>query len=184
MHRLARNVPSTSLRRFIVTIAESFPLFMVLSWVYSFAMLIKSIVREKELRLKEVMRAMGLGSGVLWLSWFINAFGFMLVSSLLLTCILKFGQVLDHSDPGVVFVFLACFGASTVCKAFLVASLFSRANIAAAAGGILFFTCYLPYPFVKLWKDYLNVYHKSAMVSHLSWPVTIIIFLRLSHNVC
>ncbi|XP_077550121.1 phospholipid-transporting ATPase ABCA1-like isoform X2 [Haemaphysalis longicornis] len=149
--------------QFIVTIAESFPMFMVLSWVYSFAMLIKSIVREKELRLKEVMRAMGLGSGVLWLSWFIDAFGFMLLSSLLLTCILKFGQVLDHSDPVVIFVFLACFGASIVCKAFLVAALFSRANIAAAAGGILFFTCYLPYPFVKLWKDRLSIHHKSAV---------------------
>ncbi|XP_077499685.1 phospholipid-transporting ATPase ABCA1-like isoform X2 [Amblyomma americanum] len=149
--------------QFIVTIAESFPMFMVLSWVYSFAMLIKSIVREKELRLKEVMRVMGLGSGVLWLSWFIDAFGFMLLSSLLLTCILKFGQVLDHSDPGVIFVFLACFGASIVCKAFLVAALFSRANIAAAAGGILFFTCYLPYPFVKQWKDHLNIHHKSAI---------------------
>ncbi|KAL3172910.1 hypothetical protein MRX96_012654 [Rhipicephalus microplus] len=125
--------------QFIVTIAESFPMFMVLSWVYSFAMLIKSIVREKELRLKEVMRVMGLGSGVLWLSWFIDAFGFMLISSLLLTCILKFGQ------------------------AFLVAALFSRANIAAAAGGILFFTCYLPYPFVKLWKDRLSFHHKSAV---------------------
>lgn len=149
--------------QFIVTIAESFPMFMVLSWVYSFAMLIKSIVREKELRLKEVMRVMGLGSGVLWLSWFIDAFGFMLISSVLLTCILKFGQVLDHSDPVVIFVFLACFGASIVCKAFLVAALFSRANIAAAAGGILFFTCYLPYPFVKLWKDRLSLHQKSAV---------------------
>ncbi|KAH9366408.1 hypothetical protein HPB48_009314 [Haemaphysalis longicornis] len=85
--------------QFIVTIAESFPMFMVLSWVYSFAMLIKSIVREKELRLKEVMRAMGLGSGVLWLSWFIDAFGFMLLSSLLLTCILKVRPSLSPPPP-------------------------------------------------------------------------------------
>lgn len=148
--------------QFIMTIAESFPMFMVLSWVYSFSMLIKSVVREKELRLKEVMKVMGLGNGALWLAWFINAFAFMLVSAFLLTCILKFGNVLEHSDPVVVFLFLVCYATAVISKAFLLTTFFSRANIAAAAGGIIFFTCYLPYPFVKLWKDRFNIHHKSA----------------------
>ena len=41
---------------FIVGLGNSMPLFMTLAWVYSIAMIVKSIVHEKELRLKEVMK--------------------------------------------------------------------------------------------------------------------------------
>ena len=74
--------------RFIIAIARTFPLFMVLAWVYSAAMIIKSIVHEKEMRLKETMRVMGLGNGVHWISWFIDSFTVMFVSCVLLTLIL------------------------------------------------------------------------------------------------
>ena len=36
--------------RFIIAIARTFPMFMTLAWVYSAAMIIKSIVHEKEMR--------------------------------------------------------------------------------------------------------------------------------------
>ena len=42
--------------RFTGVISGTLPFFMVLAWVYSSAMIIKSIVVEKELRLKEVMK--------------------------------------------------------------------------------------------------------------------------------
>ena len=38
--------------RFIIAIARTFPLFMTLAWVFSASMIIKSIVYEKEQRLK------------------------------------------------------------------------------------------------------------------------------------
>lgn len=149
--------------QFIATISESFPMFMVLSWVYWFAMLVKGLVREKELRLKEAMRATGLATGPLWAAWLLDALALMFTSSLLLACILKFGRVLDHSDFGVVFSFLACYGVAAACQAFLVAGLFSRANVAAAAGGILFFTCYLPYPLIRPWKHTLGFNPRLAL---------------------
>ena len=52
-------------------------------------MIIKSIVYEKEERLKETMKVMGLGNGVHWMAWFIDSFFFMLISVFLLTIILK-----------------------------------------------------------------------------------------------
>ncbi|XP_028968379.1 ATP-binding cassette sub-family A member 1 [Galendromus occidentalis] len=149
--------------QFIVTIAESFPMFMVLSWVYSFSMIIKTIVREKELRLKEAMKVMGLNNSVLWTAWFINSFLFMFLSSVLLTLILKFGKILEHSDPTIILLFLMCFACATITKAFMVTTWFSRANIAACAGGIVFFTLYLPYPFVKLWTHRFNIHAKGAV---------------------
>lgn len=74
---------------FINGVSRSFPLFMTLAWVYSASMIIKSIVYEKERRLKETMRVMGLGNFVHWISWFIDSTAVMSFSSLLLTIILK-----------------------------------------------------------------------------------------------
>lgn len=65
------------------------PLFMTLAWIYSVAVIIKGIVYEKEARLKETMKIMGLNNSILWLSWFISSFIPILMSAGLLTFILK-----------------------------------------------------------------------------------------------
>ena len=75
--------------RFTKAISRSMPLFMTLSWIFTAAMIVKDIVYEKEWRLKEVMKVMGLSNAVHWLSWFITSFVMMLVSVLLLVIVLK-----------------------------------------------------------------------------------------------
>ena len=65
------------------------PLFMVLAWIYTVAMVVKGIVYEKEQRLKEVMKVMGLGNAVHWLAWFITCFIMMFLSVLILLLVLK-----------------------------------------------------------------------------------------------
>ena len=83
--------------RFIIAIARTFPLFMTLAWVYSASMIIKSIVHEKEMRLKETMRVMGLGNGVHWVSWFLDSFAMMFTSCVLLTIILVVSTWRNHA---------------------------------------------------------------------------------------
>lgn len=53
------------------------------------AMIIKGIVYEKERRLKEVMKVMGLSNGVHWLAWLIDSFLVMFTSCVLLVLVLK-----------------------------------------------------------------------------------------------
>lgn len=60
---------------------------MVLAWIYSVSMTVKSIVLEKELRLKETLKAMGVSNGVIWYTWFIDSFLMMTASTVLLTSI-------------------------------------------------------------------------------------------------
>jgi hypothetical protein len=62
---------------------------MVLAWIYTVAMTVKSIVIEKEERLKEVMKVMGLSNGVHWLAWFITCFVMMFASIILLILTVK-----------------------------------------------------------------------------------------------
>nr|CAD7392568.1 unnamed protein product [Timema cristinae] len=143
-------------RRFVMAISRTFPMFMTLSWVYSCSMIIKSIVYEKERRLKEIMRVMGLGNGVHWVGWFLDSLLPMIFTISLLTLILVSGKVLENSEPSVVFVFLFMYCVATICKSFLISVFFSRANLAAAAGGIVFFIMYLPYPFMVIWEEHIS----------------------------
>lgn len=80
-------------RSFLRVMSRSMPLFMTLAWMYSVAIIIKGVVYEKEARLKETMRIMGLNNGILWLSWFISSLIPLLISAGLLVMLLKVGVV-------------------------------------------------------------------------------------------
>ncbi|XP_053093930.1 phospholipid-transporting ATPase ABCA1 isoform X2 [Pangasianodon hypophthalmus] len=152
---------------FLRVLNRSLPLFMTLAWIYSVAMIIKGMVYEKEARLKETMKIMGLGSGTLWLSWFISSYLPFLFSSGLLITALKLGDILPYSDPAVIFFFLAAFATATIMLCFLISTFFSRANLAAACGGLIYFSLYLPYVLCVAWREYLTSTHR-ILASFLS----------------
>ncbi|XP_021059994.1 ATP-binding cassette sub-family A member 7 isoform X1 [Mus pahari] len=140
---------------FLRVLSRSLPLFLTLAWIYSVALTVKAVVREKETRLRETMRAMGLSRAVLWLGWFLSCLGPFLVSAALLVLVLKLGDILPYSHPVVVFLFLAAFAVATVAQSFLLSAFFSRANLAAACGGLAYFTLYLPYVLCVAWRERL-----------------------------
>uniref|UniRef100_A0A673GV60 P-type phospholipid transporter n=1 Tax=Sinocyclocheilus rhinocerous TaxID=307959 RepID=A0A673GV60_9TELE len=148
---------------FLRIMSRSMPLFMTLAWMYSVAIIIKGVVYEKEARLKETMRIMGLDNGILWFSWFISSLIPLLISAGLLVLLLKMGNLLPYSDPGVVFLFLGSFAVVTIMQCFLISTAFARANLAAACGGIIYFTLYLPYVLCVAWQDYVGFSAKSLL---------------------
>ncbi|XP_059108000.1 phospholipid-transporting ATPase ABCA7 [Peromyscus eremicus] len=140
---------------FLRVLSRSLPLFLTLAWIYSVALTVKAVVREKETRLRETMRAMGLSRAVLWLGWFLSCLGPFLVSTALLVLVLKLGNILPYSHPAVVFFFLVAFAVATVAQSFLLSAFFSRANLAAACGGLAYFSLYLPYVLCVAWRERL-----------------------------
>ncbi|KAM6331983.1 LOW QUALITY PROTEIN: phospholipid-transporting ATPase ABCA7 [Alca torda] len=152
---------------FLRVLNRSLPLFMTLAWIYSVAMIIKGVVHEKETRLKETMKTMGLSSGILWLSWFLSSFIPFLLSSALLVLILKLGNILPYSNPAVIFLFLGTFSVATISQCFLISTFFPRANLASACGGIIYFSLYLPYVLCVAWRDHIT-FPLRVLVSLLS----------------
>ncbi|TSK13580.1 Retinal-specific ATP-binding cassette transporter [Bagarius yarrelli] len=142
--------------RFMLTLNRCFPIFMVLAWVYSVSMVVKSIVLEKELRLKETLKLMGVTNGVIWCTWFIDSFLMMTISTALLTFIITTGKVLNYSNPIILFIFLLTFTMATVMQCFLMSVFFNQANLAAACSGIVYFTLYLPHFLCFTWQDRLT----------------------------
>ncbi|XP_062517550.1 ATP-binding cassette sub-family A member 2-like isoform X2 [Corticium candelabrum] len=139
--------PCYNFDRFAATLYQYSLLSVVLvfSWVFSVAMIIRNVVHEKEQRLKEMMKIMGISGASLWISWFITSFLSVAVSSLVLTVILKVGRVFIHSDFLVIFLFFLNYGVAMVMMCFVFSTLFNRSNLAAVAGGILYLVTYIPF---------------------------------------
>ncbi|KAG1677983.1 ATP-binding cassette sub-family A member 2 [Nymphon striatum] len=138
---------------FLFMIEHVMPLCLTVSWVYSVAMLVQNIVYEKEQRLKEVMKMMGLTNAVHWLAWFITSFLQMSVTMVILTVLLKFGKVLTYSNAYLIFLTLEVFAIATITFSFLISVLYSKAKIAAASAGIIYFLTYVPYMYVAVREE-------------------------------
>ncbi|XP_058240814.1 phospholipid-transporting ATPase ABCA1 isoform X4 [Hemibagrus wyckioides] len=147
---------------FVSSIATILPMFLVLAYMYTVCEIIKGLVLEKELRLKEVLRVVGVRNGALWFSWFTENIVLLTVPCALISIMLKYGKVLRYSDPSVIFVFLLVFCLATVMQCFFISVFFSRANLAAACGGLIYFLLYLPHVLCYAWRDVMTFRAKLA----------------------
>ncbi|CAF0986967.1 unnamed protein product [Rotaria sordida] len=145
--------PCYTYDNFLQMIQHALPLCLTISWVYAFAMLTQSIVYEKEVRLKEVMKIMGLSNGVHWIAWFITIFSQTTVVMIAVTIILYYGKVLMHSNPFLIFIIFEIYALSTISLAFLVSDFYSKAKIAAACSGIIYLLTYVPCMYISIRED-------------------------------
>uniref|UniRef100_A0A8C3SVY6 ATP binding cassette subfamily A member 3 n=1 Tax=Chelydra serpentina TaxID=8475 RepID=A0A8C3SVY6_CHESE len=158
---------------FLLAIQNQLPLLLMLSFTYTSLNIVRAVVHEKEKKLKEYMRMMGLSNWLHWSAWFLMFFLFLLVSIFFVTvlfCVKVSGAVLTNSDPTLVFTFLAVFSISSISFSFMVSTFFSRANVAAAAGGFLYFFSYIPYFFISPRYDLMSHSQKlsSCLISNVA----------------
>ncbi|XP_055991191.1 phospholipid-transporting ATPase ABCA3 [Sorex fumeus] len=160
---------------FLVAVQYQLPLLLMLSFTYTALTVIRAVVQEKEQKLKEYMRVMGLSTWLHWSAWFLLFFLFLLLIVSFMTLLFcvkvkKDVAVLAHSDPSLVLVFLACFAVSTIAFSLMVSSFFSRANMAAAVGGFLYFLTYIPYFFVAPRYNWMTQNQKlvSCLLSNMA----------------
>ena len=95
------------------------------------------------------------------------------------------GDILPYSNPVVVFFFLAAFATATIMLCFLISTLFSRANLASACGGLIYFSLYLPYVPCVAWRDRLTTTHRVLAVSTLKsllFSLSVSLCLRDMHQ--
>jgi len=133
------------------------PFVMVMSFIYPALNIVKNIVHEKEKRLKESMKMMGLPNWLHWLAWFTKSFIFLTFTIIIITVFLKvrwYGQgsmaVLEHSDGTLLFFLLFVFTITSISLCFFMTVFFSKANSAGTGAGIVWFLSYLPYNFLNL----------------------------------
>ncbi|XP_004627914.1 ATP-binding cassette sub-family A member 3 [Octodon degus] len=160
---------------FLVAIQYQLPLLLMLSFTYTSLTIIRAVVQEKERKLKEYMRMMGLSNWLHWSAWFLVFFLLLLITVSFMTVLLCVKvkndmAVLARSDPSLVLVFLLCFAVSSISFSFMVSTFFSKANMAAAVGGFLYFFTYIPYFFVAPHYNWMTLNQKlvSCLLSNVA----------------
>ena len=74
--------------------------------------------------------------------------------------ILTAGNIVTHTQPFLLFIFIELFVLSTIAMSFAISVFFSKARLAAACAGIIYFLMYLPYVFVSIRSDYMTGFEK------------------------
>ncbi|CAD5112606.1 DgyrCDS1819 [Dimorphilus gyrociliatus] len=161
---------------FIQVIQRQLPFIIMLSLIITAANVVQDLVLEKEKRLRESMKLMGLKTWVHWLSWFVKYLSFILISIAIMTILycVKFsskGAIIRFADPSLIFVFLLLYSIATIMFCFAVSCAFSKASSGAAAGAVLFLASYVPYFFFQNQYETLSngvkfgtsIFHNVAM---------------------
>lgn len=116
---------------------------MIMSTLYPMSKLAKAVVEEKELKMRELMKIMGLTDSAHQLSWLVLSFVLFLwiaVTSAMVSAL----SFLRASDFSIVFLYFLLFCMSEISLAFLVSVFFSNSKLAAIAAPVVIFVTILP----------------------------------------
>jgi ABC-type multidrug transport system fused ATPase/permease subunit len=126
---------------FASSISGVIGLFYTIIYIWPVTRLVKGIVEEKQLRIKEGMLQMGLPSSALFCSWlgtyalmfFITSIGITLVTA---------GSVYENSNKVYIFLYFFFFAMSTFTFCWFLSVFFSRAQVATTVAALLFLGLY------------------------------------------
>lgn len=128
-------------------IGATFALLMIISLLYPLSNVIKSLVEEKESKLREGMYMMALRGDSLYLSWIVNFLALFIPLSFLLT--IFSGNLFRYSDSSLIFLYFLTFFMSSTSYCIFISTFFSKARTAAIMGCLLFFGGFFIYSGVE-----------------------------------
>ncbi|KAK3753339.1 hypothetical protein QZH41_015277 [Actinostola sp. cb2023] len=168
--------PEYVVDRFALTVVGLLPLLLTLAFIYSAVSMIKfcykdlffvlqELVYEKQNRLKESMKMMGLANWIHWLAWYIKCLLFLLISVVLITAIVKGFKIFEYSNGFLVFLFFFLYVMSTISYCFFISVFFSNPTMSMLFGSVLWYAAYLPFQIFAQNEEYdqLNMNAKAAM---------------------
>jgi len=125
------------------SVGSLFAIFMVLALMYPVVNMIKALVQEKELKLKEGMKMMGLSPIAHALSWWAHFSIFFLALSILMSA--SSGNLFEYSDSSLIFWWYMLFNLSSISFSYFISAFFSTARTASIVGALFFFASIFPY---------------------------------------
>jgi len=124
------NMTSATVKRFLL------PFYLVLTLSQFIVNLLTLVVGEKEKKIKEGLRMMGLKDSVYWLSWFLIYLVFVLLLTSVTTVMLYVLGVCHQSNGGLVFLLLLLYDLSVLALSFMITPFFDNAKLAGVFGGM------------------------------------------------
>lgn len=125
---------------FIGGFAGSFGFFMFITSLVPVARLINRIATEKETKVREAMRMMGMIDTPYWLSWIIMYL--IIYTAGAIGCTLIGWIIFKYSDKFLVFLMFFFYGTSCLGYSLLISSMFYKSKTATLIGVLVFFVTY------------------------------------------
>lgn len=120
----------------------AFNLLLVYSFLAPTRSTVASIVREKELRLREGMRILGLKKSAYWSSWALTHFSTMAVSGIL--CAVIGLYPFRHSSFAIMLSFYWLLACSLISFSYFLSTIFSKSRVAGTVTAVLYALAMVP----------------------------------------
>ncbi|KAJ8033307.1 ATP-binding cassette sub-family A member 1 [Holothuria leucospilota] len=134
--------------RYLFIASIIFPLLFTIGFLVLIAVMTHQLVYEKERGIEELMKVMGLRSGVNWFAWFFSNAVLLSVLMVVIAIILRIASIAQNTQFSVLIIFLWCFAFSLIMQSYMVSSFFQKANIASLGALLVYLILYVPYGFV------------------------------------
>ncbi|CAD7686116.1 unnamed protein product [Nyctereutes procyonoides] len=148
---------------FLTSVSYSLPIVLMVAWVVFIAAFVKKLVYEKDLRLHEYMKMMGVNSCSHFFAWLIESVGFLLVTIIILIIILKFGNILPKTNGFILFLYFSDYSFSVISMSYLISVFFNNTNIAALIGSLIYIIAFFPFIVLITVEDELSYVIKVFM---------------------
>ncbi|ERE85390.1 ATP-binding cassette sub-family A member 12-like protein [Cricetulus griseus] len=148
---------------FLTSVSYSLPIVLMVAWVVFIAAFVKKLVYEKDLRLHEYMKMMGVNSCSHFFAWLIESVGFLLVTIAILIIILKFGNILPKTNGFILFLYFSDYSFSVIAMSYLISVFFNNTNIAALIGSLIYVIAFFPFIVLVTVEDELSYVIKVFM---------------------
>ena len=112
--------------------AGVFSILGALAFMSNVVIIMKSVVVEKELRLREGMQMMGMSSNMYWLSWFYTHFLTAMCTVVLIVIIGMYP--FEYTNPFLQLVFYTLWITSCILWNYMISTVFSRSITASVVG--------------------------------------------------
>ena len=166
--------PETTVAAFWTYFGSLFGFIMVMVLLFPFSNMIKSLVLEKEHKLREGMQMMSLRGDALWISWWLHFF--CLILPLAILCLLASYNLFPESDTSIIFIYYFVFFLSATSYSIFVSTFFSKARTAALVGSLVFFCGF----FIYIGMATAQVKDRGALLAACLHPATAFIFGTLA----
>jgi len=123
----------TSDLTYITTIVS---IYMVMAFSPYIMFLLTYVVTEKELKIKEAMKIMGLSTFAFWFTWFITYAILITFGVIFVVIISKVATLFGDSDYFIIFIIFFLYGLSIEALAFVLTPLFNKGRTAGSAGSL------------------------------------------------
>ncbi|XP_061463687.1 glucosylceramide transporter ABCA12 isoform X2 [Rhineura floridana] len=148
---------------FLTSVTYSLPFTLMAAWILFIAAFVKKLVQEKDLRLYEYMKMMGVNSSSHFFAWFIECATFLLITITFLIIMLKVGNVLPNINVVILFLYLLDYSFSIIAMCYLISVFFNNTNIAALVGCLIYILTFFPFIVLLVVENHLSFSVKSLL---------------------